>query len=160
ALPISNQAGTLLISELRTSGPGGAGDDFVEIYNNTDTPHIVNDASGGYGLFKMGADCSATPVLIGVIPNGTVIPARGHYLFVGSAYSLGNYGGSGAAAGNLTLSADIETDANVGLFTTSNIAGISSVNRLDAVGFGVNTGGACNLLREGSTLPAIAGNAT
>ncbi len=64
----------------------------------------VNDASGGYGLFKMGADCSATPVLIGVIPNGTVIPARGHYLFVGSAYSLANYGGTGAAAGDQTLS--------------------------------------------------------
>ena len=64
-------ASQILISELRTSGPGGAGDDFVEIYNNTDSPHTVNDPSGGYGLFKMGADCNATPVLIGVIPNGT-----------------------------------------------------------------------------------------
>jgi hypothetical protein len=80
----TNQAGTILISGLRTSGPAGAGDDFVEIYNNTDTPHTVNDASGGYGLFKMGADCSANPILIGVIPNGTIIPARGHFLFVGS----------------------------------------------------------------------------
>ena len=34
------------------------------------------------------------------------------------------------------------------------------MNRLDAVGFGVNMGGACNLLREASTLPPIAGNAT
>ena len=34
----ANVAGTTLISELRTSGPAGAGDDFVEIYNNTDTP--------------------------------------------------------------------------------------------------------------------------
>jgi CSLREA domain-containing protein len=99
----SSQAGTVLISELRTSGPAGAGDDFVEIYNNSDSPHTVDDGSGiidashGYGLYKMGADCSATAVLIGVIPNGTVVPARGHYLFVGSAYSLANYGGTGAA---------------------------------------------------------------
>ena len=68
----ANTAGTVLISELRTSGPGGAGDDFVEIYNNSNSPLTVaaSDASAGYGLYKMGADCNATPVLIGVIPNG------------------------------------------------------------------------------------------
>ena len=51
----------------------------------------------------MGADCNAAPVLIAVIPNGTVIPARGHYLLVGSSYSLADYGGTGAAAGDQTL---------------------------------------------------------
>ena len=155
-----NAAGTFIISELRTSGPGGAGDDFVEVYNNSDTPLTIaaSDASAGYGLFKMGADCNATPVLIGVIPNGTVIPARGHFLFVGSAYSLGNYGGTGAAAGNLTLSEDIESDRNVAIFTTSSVAGLSSVTRLDAVGFGSNTGGNCDLLREGNTLTPLSGS--
>lgn len=155
-----NAAGTVLISELRTSGPGGAGDDFVEIYNNSDTPHTVaaSDASAGYGLFKMGATCGAAPVLIGVIPNGTVIPARGHFLFVGSAYSLGNYGGTGAAAGDQTLSADIESDRNVGIFNTSSLASLSSVTRLDAVGFGANTGGNCDLLREGTTLTPLVGS--
>ena len=155
-----NAAGTFLISEIRTSGPAGAGDDFVEVYNNTDTPLTVaaSDASSGFGLFKMGADCSATPVLIGVIPNGTVIPARGHFLFVGSAYSLGDYGGTGAAAGDLTLSSDIESDANVAIFNTSSVANLSSVTRLDAVGFGSNTGGNCDLLREGTTLAPMSGS--
>ena len=94
-----NAAGTFLITEIRTSGPGGAGDDFVEVFNNSDTPLTIaaSDASAGFGLFKMGADCNAAPILIGTIPNGTVIPGRGHFLFVGSAYSLGNYGGTGAA---------------------------------------------------------------
>jgi hypothetical protein len=155
---IANQAGTILISELRTSGPGGGGDDFVEIYNNTDTPHTVNDASGGYGLFKMGADCSANPVLIGVIPNGTVIPARGHYLFAGSAYSLANYGGSNAAAGDQVLLQDIESDRNVAIFSTASLVNISSANRLDAVGFGSNTGGVCDLFREGTTLTPLSGS--
>jgi hypothetical protein len=155
---IANQAGTILISELRTSGPAGAGDDFVEIYNNTDTPHTVNDASGGYGLFKMGADCNASPVLIGVIPNGTVIPARGHYLFVGSAYSLANYGGSGAAAGDQTLAQDIENDRNVAIFSTTSVANLSTLTRLDAVGFGANTTGVCDLLREGTTLTPTNGS--
>jgi methionine-rich copper-binding protein CopC len=155
-----NAAGTFLISEIRTSGPGGAGDDFVELYNNSDTPVTVQGSfsSAGYGLFKMGADCNATPVLIGVIPNGTVIPARGHYLFVGSAYSLSNYGGSEAAIGDAVLLEDIESDANVGIFTGSLVANLSSATRLDAVGFGSNTGGNCDLLREGTTLPPLGGS--
>jgi hypothetical protein len=155
-----NAAGAFLITEIRTSGPAGAGDDFVELYNNSDMPLTIaaSDASAGYGLFKMGADCNATPVLIGVIPNGTVIPARGHYLFVGSAYSLANYGGTGAAAGDQTLSADIENDFNVGIFNTASVANLSSVTRLDAVGFGSNTGGNCDLLREGMTLPPLSGS--
>jgi hypothetical protein len=151
---ISNTPGSFLISELRTSGSGGAGDDFVEFYNNSNSPLTVaaTDASAGYGLFKKGADCDATPVLIGVIPNGTVIPARGHYLMVGSQYSLTSY-----AAGNLTLSSDIESDANVAVFSTSNVGNISTVTKLDAVGFGTNTGGVCDLLREGTNIPATGG---
>ena len=146
----ANVPGTIIISELRTSGPGGAGDDFVEIYNNTDAPHTV--PAGGYGLFKRGASCDALPVLIGTIPAATVIPQRGHYLFVGSTYSLANYGGTGAAAGNQTLTADIESDFNVGLFSTVDPLAISTANRLDAVGFGISTGGICDLLLEGTTL--------
>lgn len=158
----ANTAGTLIISELRTSGPGGLGDDFVELYNNTDSPLTVmaSDASAGYGLFKMGTDCNAAPVLIATLPNGTIIPARGHYLVVGSQYSLAAY-----AAGNQTMTSDIESDRNVALFSTANVANISSANRLDAVGFGtnVNSGGTangvCDLLREGNTLPAASGSA-
>jgi hypothetical protein len=154
----NNTPGTVLISEIRTSGPAGAGDDFVEIYNNSDSPLTVNGTGGGYGLFKIGASCSATPVLIGVIPNGTVIPGRGHYLFVGSAYSLANYGGSGAAAGDQTLSQDIENDRNVAIFSTGSLVEIGSANRLDAVGYGSNIGGTCDLFREGTTLTPTGGS--
>ena len=149
-----NAAGTFLISEFRTSGPGGEGDDFVEVYNNSDSPLTVtaSDASSGYGLFKKGANCSANPILIGVIPNGTVIPARGHYLFVGSAYSLANYGGTGAAAGDQTMSQDIEWDTNIAIFNTTQVANLSSVTRLDAVGFFGNISANCLLLSEGTTV--------
>ncbi len=157
------QAGAVLISELRHFGPGGGNDpndEFVEIYNNTNASLTVaaSDASAGYGLFKMGADCNATPVLVGVIPNGTIIPARGHFLITGAAYSLANYGGTGATTGNLTLSEELPPNSNIGIFSTSNVSQISSVNRLDAVGFGINVGGACNLLREGSTQTAATTN--
>jgi len=65
---------------------------------------------------------------------------------------------TGAAAGNLTLSSDIESDANVAIFNTSLVANVSSVTRLDAVGFGSNTGGVCDLFREGTTLPPMSGS--
>ena len=152
-----NTAGTLLISELRTSGPGGPGDDFVELYNNTNSPLTVNGTSGGYGVYKMGATCADAPVLIGTIPNGTVISARGHYLLVGSAYSLANYGGTGVAAGDQTMSSDIEDDHNVAVFSTANVFNISSANRLDAVGYGANIANVCDLMREGNTLTPLSG---
>ncbi len=158
-------AGTVLISELRHFGPGAGNDpndEFIEIYNNTNAPLTVaaSDASAGYGVFRMGADCNATPVLVGIIPNATIIPARGHFLITGTAYSLANYGGTGAAAGNLTVSAELPANSNIGIFSTSNPTLISSVNRLDAVGFGVNVGGVCNLLREGPNEDALAANLT
>ncbi|HKV33494.1 MAG TPA: Calx-beta domain-containing protein [Pyrinomonadaceae bacterium] len=150
-----NQPGTITISELRTSGPDGAGDDFVEIYNNSNSPHTVTatDGTAGYGLFKMGATCGDAPVLIGLISNDTVIPARGHYLFVGSFYSVFDY-----SVGDQRLISDVENDENVGIFSTTSVAGISTANRLDAVGFGSNTGANCDLLREGTTLTPLAGS--
>lgn len=149
-------AGTLVISELRTSGPAGSADEFVELYNNTDSPLTVaaSDASAGYGVFKTGAGCDAAPALVGVIPNGTVIPARGHYLLVGADYGLGGY-----AAGDLTMTSYVENDRNVAVFTTADVGNVSTATRLDAVGFGANTGGGvCDLLREGNNLPAVSGS--
>jgi hypothetical protein len=178
----ANAPGTLIISELRTSGPAGAADDFVELYNNTDAPLTVGDPSGGYGLFKMGADCNATPVLVAVILNGTVVPARGHYLLIGSQYSLGAY-----AAGDQPLLSDIESDRNVAVFSTADDSAVSTATRLDAVGFGTNvnasapggaprrlgrkgarvsvsssvsSNGVCDLLREGTNLPPVSGSNT
>jgi hypothetical protein len=147
--------GTVIVSEVRTSGPAGADDDFVELYNNTDSPITVaaSDASGGWALVKSGATCGDTPVVIAVIPNGTVIPARGNYLLTGTAYSLGAY-----AAGDQALVFNIEDDHNVALFNTADLSNISTAARLDAVGFGSNSGGNCDLLREGSTLQPAAGS--
>src|SRR5437016_94846 len=119
-------------------------------------PVTASDASAGYGLFKQGTDCNAPPVLIGTISNGTIIPARGHFLFVGSQYGLGSY-----ATGDQTMTSDIESDKDVAIFSTADINNLSSVNRLDAVGFDSNTGGGvCDLLREGNTLPPVSGTTT
>jgi uncharacterized repeat protein (TIGR01451 family) len=145
----------VIISELRTSGPAGSGDDFVELLNTTDSPITVvsSDNSAGWSVVTSGSDCSQTPIVVGVVPNGTVIPARGNYLLTGSAYSLGAY-----AAGDAVLTTDIEDDRNVGLFTTAELSNISSATLYDAVGFGANEGNNCDLLREGTNLPAAAGS--
>jgi subtilisin-like proprotein convertase family protein len=157
----NNTPGTLLISELRAFGPGPSNDpadEFVEIYNNTDSDITVPAA--GYGLFKMGADCDATPVLVGTIPATTVIPRRGHFLFAGSGYSLNHYGGTNAAQGDALLSADIEANSNLALFSTTDVGALSTNNRFDAVGFGSNNNNVCDLLREGSNQPALTTNLT
>lgn len=167
-----NTPGTLLISELRTSGPGASGtgdadDDFVELYNNSASPVTVNvtDGSGGWGVYKSGSACVDSPVLVGVVPNNTTIPGFGHFLLTGSGYSLSSYPAGkidappSTATGNAQLNAtpaspNIEADRNVAVFSTASPANISSANRLDAVGFTpANTSANCDLLREGTNLP-------
>ncbi|HEY0100917.1 MAG TPA: lamin tail domain-containing protein, partial [Pyrinomonadaceae bacterium] len=149
----ANPPGRVLISEVRTSGPGGAGDDFIELYNNQDVSQNIS----GWAIVKSGASCLSTPVIVAVIPAATTIPARGHYLIVGTAYSL-----AAAAPGNITAAADIEADHNIGLFNTSNLSNLSTATREDAVGFDINAGGGnnCDLLREGASLLSAGGSAS
>ncbi|MCA1613072.1 MAG: right-handed parallel beta-helix repeat-containing protein, partial [Acidobacteria bacterium] len=155
-------AGLVIISELRLSGPLGPNDEFVELYNNTNSPITVTstDGSSGWGLYKSGASCDATPLLVAAIPNGTVIPARGHYLLVGTSYSLANYGGTGAASGDQPFLLPIADDSNLGLFSTSNVQNLASGSRLDAVGFlpAGTPGNNCDLLSEGSPLQPAGGS--
>jgi hypothetical protein len=86
--------GQLLISEFRLHGPQGPTDEFIEIYNNTLLPHTVSGVTGtGYSV------AASDGTIRCVISNGTVIPARGHFLCVNSdGYSLGGY-----PSGNATL---------------------------------------------------------
>lgn len=151
----ASPAGRVLISEVRTSGPNGAGDDFVELYNNQDVSQNIS----GWAVFKTGASCLATPVLVAVIPAATTLPPRGHYLIAGPQYNAANFNGT---AGNATVAAvaDIEADRNLALFNTSNVLSLSTATREDAVAFSVNAGGGnnCDLLREGATLLSANGS--
>src|SRR5687768_8543965 len=75
---VSGQSGSspLLISEFRFRGPNGANDEFIEIYNNSNSPHVVSSSDGSSGYAVAASDGVARCV----IPNGTVIPGRGHFL--------------------------------------------------------------------------------
>jgi hypothetical protein len=149
----------LIISEFRLNGPGPSGatptqqasDEFIEIYNNGNSDVTVNafDGSAGFAL------AAADGITRFVIPNGTVIPGRGHYLGVNSVgYSLAAYpaGNGTTATGDATYTNDIATNVGIALFNTANPANFTLANRLDAAG---STSEANTLYKEGAGYPAI-----
>ena len=148
-IPGHTATSPFIISEFRLRGPNGASDEFIEIYNNTDKDHVVKatDGSSGYGVF------ASDGVMRFFIPNGTIIPARGHYLGANSvAYSLSNYpaGNSTTAIADATWTTDIPDNSGVALFSSTNTPVLG--NRLDAVGASTV---ANTLYREGAGLPTL-----
>jgi hypothetical protein len=144
-------AGQIVISEFRVRGPSGAQDEFIELYNNIGADHTVVAASGtGYGVAASDGTTRCS------IPNGTVIPNRGHYLCVNSAsYSLGAYpaGNGTTATGDATYTTDIPDNAGIAIFNNNTGGGSYSLaNRLDAVG---STSEANTTYKEGAGYPAL-----
>jgi hypothetical protein len=149
-------AGQLVISEFRLRGPFGGNDQFVEIYNASGADHTVADSGAGTGYAIAAEDGVARCV----IPNGTVIPNRGHYLCVNSVnYSLANYpsGNNGVssttATGDATYTVAIPDNAGIALFNTSVAGNFTAATRLDAVG----STSAAALYREGAGYPPLSG---
>ena len=191
-------AGPVIISEFRLRGPGDANaptasaeaDEFFEIYNNTDRDLAVADANPatcalqvvgagpaeacGWALVDLQGSASNVPRF--VIPAGTVIPARGHYLAAGAGYSL-----SALAAPDLTYDPPAYPGAEadytgLALYKTADRAQFTAQNLFDAVGFegvaapfregtglsppgGVNAGAQHSFVRnQGSGRPADTGD--
>ncbi|MHB1047807.1 MAG: hypothetical protein ACYC4P_17530 [Thermoanaerobaculia bacterium] len=141
--------GQLIISEFRVRGPNGANDEFIEIYNNSGADHTVAGGGTGYGV------AASNGVARCIIPNGTVIPNRGHYLCVNSVgYSLASYpaGNGTTATGDATYTTDIPDNAGIAIFNTSVQADFTLANRMDAVG---STSEANTLYKEGTGYPAL-----
>jgi hypothetical protein len=142
-------AAQLIISEFRVRGPNGATDEFIEIYNNSGADHTVAGGGTGYGVAASDGVARCT------IPNGTVIPNRGHYLCVNSVgYSLASYpaGNGTTATGDATYTTDIPDNAGIAIFNTSVGGNFILANRLDAVG---STSEANTLYKEGTGYPAL-----
>jgi hypothetical protein len=142
----------LIISEFRLRGINGANDEFIELYNNSGADHTVNSAvptSTGYGVY------ASDGVLRCSVPNGTVIPNRGHYLCVNSVgYSLASYpaGNGTTATGDATYTTNIPDNAGIALFNGNVAAAVVLANRMDAVG---STSEANTLYKEGTGYPAL-----
>jgi len=132
-------------------GPNGANDEFVEISNTGDAAHTVASVDGSAGYALVASD----GVIRFVIPNGTVIPAHGHYLGINSVgYSLAAYpAGTGTTAtGDVPYAIGVADNAGIALFATSNAVNMTLANRVDAVG---STSEANTLYKEGTGYPAL-----
>jgi len=145
------KSGRALISEFRFAGASLSNDEFIEIYNNTSSTLVVQstDGSGGWGVYNQGVGGGAR--LLFVIPDGTEIPARGHYLAVnnGGSYSLADYGGTNAAAPDITYSFNLGASDAITLATSAH-GRLSPDTRLDRVGFAGNS----QFYLEGAGIPA------
>ncbi|HYP53546.1 MAG TPA: hypothetical protein VEQ42_08400, partial [Pyrinomonadaceae bacterium] len=136
----------LIISEFRYNGTNGPNDEFIEIYNNSGADFTVNaaDASAGFAV------AASDGVARFTIPNGTVIPNRGHYLGCNSVgYSLASMpaGNGTTATCDATYTLDIPLNTGIALFNTANPLNFTLANRLDAVG---STAEANTLYKEGT----------
>lgn len=151
AAQAATPAGAVIISEFRLRGPAGAEDEFIELYNNTDAAISVNDvnppASGPSGWAIVTSD--APTVAKAIVPTGTTIPARGHYLVANNTattgYSLGLYpaGNNGintlptstTATPDRTYTTNIPDNVGMSLFRSANSTNwLTTTDRLDAAG--------------------------
>ena len=174
---------SLIISEFRFRGPGDSsevrpasvgasktgglnaigtpqeGDEFVELYNNTNSDITVSTLDGSAGWAVVAAD----GVTRFIIPNDTVIPARGHFLAGGPSYSLGSYAmpdevylPSNTSLLVTAYADEIPDGSGIALFNTANPANFTLAARLDAAGYATVDA----LYREGAGFPAVGAEAT
>jgi hypothetical protein len=159
AAPPPIQAGQAIISEFRLRGPAGAEDEFVELYNNTDSPITVNSLDGSGGWSVVISDGSITGPIF-TIPNGTTIPARGHLLGANiNGYSLSSYPSGNPIVGGpfatrtpeRTWDFDVTDGSGVALFATTNGTNFTAPMRLDAAGFTTSPA----LFKEGNGIASV-----
>ncbi|MEW6730990.1 MAG: Calx-beta domain-containing protein [Acidobacteriota bacterium] len=95
----------VVISEFRVRGPNGGNDEFVEIYNNTDSPIDIS------GWKMKGSNNAGTTSTRATVNANTMLPARGHFLFVNTTAP----GYSGAVPGNKTYTTGITDDGGIAI---------------------------------------------
>ncbi len=161
---------SVLISELRLRGPAGTQDEFIEIYNNGAAPLAVQASDTSAGWTIAGSNGQITGPIC-TIPNGTIIPARGHLLCANAnGYSLSSYPGGDpnvlTTAPNVaapppfapttpdrTFDFDLPDDFGIALFSTTNGPSFNAATRLDAFGFTISPA----LFKEGNGFPFVQG---
>ena len=159
--PVTN--GNLIINEFRLRGPQGVNDEFVELYNPGTSAVIVNttDNSDGWALAFSANGTTVTGVT--VIPNGTVIAPKSHFLIARNpdsangptlTYSLNGYPGTQVrgADSDVGYSIDLADNGGLALFRTSTPANFTTTTRIDSVGFSTIADG---LFKEGNGIPAM-----
>jgi hypothetical protein len=132
----TNQAvkpGDVVISEIRTQGPSGPLDDFVELYNRT--PAAIN-----IGNWTLKATATGNPILLFTFQPRTVLESGQHILIVGQ-----NYSGTVSANGVFIHLLSIDDAGGVALLQGATI--------IDQVGFATTT-----KYKESPVLTPLSGN--
>jgi subtilisin-like proprotein convertase family protein len=137
--PTPSTGTPVLISEFRTRGPAGGSDEFVELYNNSNSAVDI----GGWKI-KGSNNAGAVSTRL-TVTAGTTIPARGHFLATNSTASTGY---SGSVAGNQTYSTGITDDGGIAVTLADDTI-------IDQVGMSMNSA-----FKEGATLTPLAATAT
>jgi len=144
AIP-STKTGQLIISEFRLSGPNGADDEFIELYNTTGSRLTVQAADGSDGLGVAASDGNTRCI----VPNGTTIPVNGHYLCAHTGASI-------PLEADNVYETGIPDNAGLALFNNATGgASYSLANRLDAAG---STSETDAVYKEGAGYPALTPN--
>jgi hypothetical protein len=125
--------GEVLINQFRLSGPGGANDQYVELYNTGPAVSLTG--------FQLSAASGAAITLPGSAP---ILPTAHTYLISGGSYSLSGVAVADVSATNL---------GSAGLLVT---APDGAATATDAVGFS----GAPAGFFSGTPLPALSGTPT
>ncbi len=131
-----------LISEIQlTGGNGSTNNDFIELYNPTDTSFDL--AAAGYRLVKRTAStASDTPIVIwNASTTPGIIPAHGFYLWANSSYT------SISVTPNAVSSDTIANDNGIALRQGPNNTGTI----IDSVAWG----SAANGFTEGTNISAV-----
>ncbi len=147
AVSVQTGANHVVISELAAQGPGGAADEFVELYNPTSAAVLI----AGWKLQYRSA--SGTAYNSGVtFPAGASIPSHGYYLIAGTAM-VGTVAADLNAGTALSYSG---TAGHVRIGSTGVGTSLTEPNVVDLVGYGSGAAGA-----EGSApTPAQTGAAS
>jgi len=155
-VPVAADAAEVLIAEFRFRGKAGVADEYITLYNNTDSPLTISTTDGSTGWALVGADGAIRATIL----NGTVIRARGWYLITNNGtggFSLASFpagAGTTVGSGDRQYSTEIPSsgvNAGVALFRSSTTFNLTT--RVDAVGYtsvgplyregtGMTTGGA------------------
>lgn len=135
AAPMGQIATNVVISEFRTTGPNGGTDEFVEIYNPTNTSINIS----GWKI-KKSSGCGVTITSL-TFPAAITSIASGQYLLI-----------TGAGYSGLTTS---DFPSTLGI---ADDGGIAITNAIDAV---IDQVGMCSstLYQEGATLAPLSGTA-
>ena len=128
-------AAPIVISEFRVRGTAGGNDEFVEIYNNGDTPADIS----GYTL--RGSNNAGTVSIRATVPASVVLPGRAHYLFV----NTGAAGYSLTVPGDVGYGTGITDDGGIAIFTAGTAGTV-----VDQVGLSAGSA-----YKEGTTLASL-----